>query len=63
MQCKEIIVIYAGMTMMMMIIIIIVIIIVIGSTTLGGPWPPRTNVASDLYPGQPPSNFYNPVSL
>ena len=31
------------------------------------PWvgfgPPEANVASDLYPGHPPANFYNPVSL
>jgi hypothetical protein len=26
-----------------------------------GPWPPQANVASDLYPGHPPANFYNPV--
>ena len=44
--------------MMMMIIIII-----IGSTALGGPWPPQANGASDLYPGHPPANFYNPVNL
>jgi hypothetical protein len=43
--------------------IIIIIIIIIGSTALGGPWPPQTNVASDLYPGHPPANFYNPISL
>ena len=39
------------------------VIIIIGSTALGGPWPPHTNVASDLYPVHPPANFYNPVSL
>jgi len=33
-----------------------------GSAALGGPWP-QTNVARDLYPGHPPANFYNPVSL
>jgi hypothetical protein len=22
-----------------------------------------SNIASELYPGQPPANFYNPVSL
>jgi len=33
------------------------------STALSGPWPPRANVVSDLYPGHPPDNFYNPVSL
>jgi len=44
-------------------IIIIIIIINIGSTALGGPWPPQGNVASDLYPWQPPDNFYHPVSL
>jgi len=37
--------------------------IIIGSTDLGRPWPPQANVASDLYSGQPPANFYNPVSL
>jgi hypothetical protein len=40
-------------------IIIIRIIIIVGSTALGGPWPPQTNVASDLYPVYPPSTFYN----
>jgi len=40
-----------------------IIIIIIGSTALGGPWPPQANVASDLYSGHPPANFYNPVSL
>jgi len=44
-------------------VVIIIIIIIIGSTALGGPWPPQANVASDLYPGHPPTNFYNPVSL
>jgi hypothetical protein len=39
------------------------IIIIIGSTALGGPWPPQAKVAGALYPGLPPSNFYNPVSL
>jgi hypothetical protein len=39
------------------------IIIIIGSTAIGGPWPPQTNVASDLYSGHPPANFYNTVSL
>jgi hypothetical protein len=39
------------------------IIFIIGSTALGGPWPPQANVASDLYPGHPPTNIYNPVSL
>jgi len=34
----------------------------IASTALGRPWPPQANVASDLYPGHPPANFYNPVS-
>ena len=38
-------------------------IIIIGSTALGGRWPPQVNVASDLYPGQLPTSFYNPVSL
>jgi hypothetical protein len=33
------------------------------STAMSGPWPPQTNVASDLYPGHPPANFYNSVSL
>jgi hypothetical protein len=45
------------------IIIIIIIIIMIGSTALGGPWPSQANVASDLYPGHPPANIYNPLSL
>jgi len=44
-------------------LIIIIIIIIIGSTALGGPCPPQANVAGDLYPGQLPTNFYNPVSL
>ena len=34
------------------------IIITIGFTALGGPWPPQANVASDLYPGHSPANFY-----
>jgi hypothetical protein len=38
-------------------------IIIIGCTALGGPWPPQANVSSALYPGHPPANFYNPVSL
>jgi hypothetical protein len=37
--------------------------IIIGSTALGGPWPPRANVTSDFYPGQPSTNFYSPASL
>jgi hypothetical protein len=41
----------------------LIIIIIIGSTALGGPWPPQADVASDLYPGHPPANFYNPVFL
>ena len=44
-------------------VLLSVIIIIIDSTALGGPWPPQANVASDLYPGHPPANFYNPVSL
>jgi len=36
-----------------------IIITIIGSTALGWPWPPQANVASDLYPGHPPANFYN----
>jgi hypothetical protein len=44
-------------------IIIIIVVVVTGSTALGGPWPPQANVAGDLYPGQPPASFYNPVSL
>jgi hypothetical protein len=43
--------------------IIIIIVVVVGCTALGKPWPPQANVASNLYPGQPPANFYNPVSL
>jgi len=42
---------------------ICIIIIIIGSTAVGGPWPPQANVASNLYPGHTPANFYNPVSL
>jgi len=38
-------------------------IIIIGSTAMSGPWSPQANVAIDLYPGHPPANFYNPVSL
>jgi hypothetical protein len=38
-------------------------ITIIGSTALGEPWRPQANVASDLYPGHLPANFYNPVSL
>jgi hypothetical protein len=44
-------------------IFIVIITTTIGSTAVVGPWPAQANVASDLYPGQPPSNFYNPVSL
>jgi hypothetical protein len=40
-----------------------IIIIIIGFTDLAGLWPPQANVASDLYTGHPPANFYNPVSL
>jgi len=29
---------------------------------LYSPWPPQANVAKDLYPGQSPAHFYNPVS-
>ena len=36
--------------------------IIISSTALGGPCPPQANVAS-VYPGRPPANLYNPVSL
>jgi len=39
------------------------VIIIIGSTALGGPWPPQANVINNLYPGDPPTNFQNPVSL
>ena len=39
------------------------IITITGSTGLGGPWPPLAKVTIDLYPGQLPANFYNPVSL
>ena len=42
---------------------IIIINIIISFTASGGFWPPRANVASDLYPGHPPANFYNPFSL
>ena len=38
-------------------------IIIIGSTALGGPWPPRANVTSDLDPGHLAANFYNPDAL
>ena len=37
--------------------------IIISSTALGGPRPPQANVANNLYPGNPPASFYNPVSL
>ena len=43
--------------------VVIIIIIIIGSTSLGEPWSPQANVASDLYPGHTPANFYNPVFL
>jgi len=43
--------------------IIIIIIIIIGSTTVGGPWPPQANVASDLYSGHPPAQFLQPIFL
>jgi hypothetical protein len=43
--------------------VVILVIIIMGSTALGGPWPARANVASDLYPMHPPANFHNPVSL
>jgi hypothetical protein len=39
------------------------VIIIIGPSALGWPWFPQANVASDLYPGHPPANFYNPVSF
>ena len=39
------------------------IITIIGSTALRGPRPLQAIVASDLYPGQSPASFYNPVSL
>jgi len=42
---------------------IIVIVIIIGSMVLGGPCPTQAIVVSDLNPGHPPTNFYNPVSL
>ena len=42
---------------------IIVVVVIIGPSALGWPWPPQANVASDLYPGHPPANFYNPVSF
>ena len=38
-------------------------LIIIGSTALGVPCPSPANVASALYPGHPPTNFYIPVSL
>jgi hypothetical protein len=38
-------------------------IIIIRPTALSGTLPLQANVASDLYPGHPPSNFYNPVSF
>jgi hypothetical protein len=43
-------------------IVIIIITIIIGCTAMDGPWPPQENVASDLYPGHPPANFYSPFS-
>jgi len=48
---------------MMMIMMMMIMMMIIGSTAVGGPWPPQANVVSDLYPGQPPANCYNPVSL
>ena len=42
---------------------VLFIIVNIGSTALGGPRPPQANVATNLYPGNLPANFYNPVSL
>jgi len=38
-------------------------IITIGCTALGGLWPPQANVASALYPGNPPAKCHNPVDL
>jgi len=46
------------MMMMMMMIIII-----IRTKVLSGPLPFEANVAIDLYPGHPSTNFQNPVSL
>ena len=44
-------------------IIIIINNITISSTALGGSWLPQAIVASNLYRGHPPADFYNPVSL
>jgi len=44
-------------------LIYIIIIIIIDSAALGGTSPPQTSVVSDLYSGNPPANFYNPVTL
>ena len=52
-----------AMKVKIFIIIIIIIIIIIAITTLGGPLSPLANVASDLYPGHLPANFYHPVPL
>ena len=41
----------------------IITINIIGCTVLGRPFPPQVNVASDLYPGHLPSNFYKPASF
>lgn len=38
-------------------------VIIIGPSALDGSWSPQTNVASELYPGQHPLNFYDPFSL
>jgi len=37
------------------------VIIIIGSSDLGGPWLPQANVASVLYLGHLPANFYTPM--
>jgi hypothetical protein len=52
-----------AMRVKIFIINIIIIIIIIGSTSLGGSWPTRANVASELRPVHPPANFYSPVFL
>jgi hypothetical protein len=50
-------------TVFVAVILASTIIIIISSTALAWPWPLQANVTSDLYPGHPPANFYNPVSL
>jgi len=48
---------YIVVVVVVVVVVVIIIIIIIDSTALGGLWPPQANVASDLYPWQPPDNF------